>query len=145
MGSTGHPALAVLLCSSFQILHESVFLLSRSESRTKAYSAAGMRDANADMVPSDQCCIPVCTVGQLHGLGSRGRAPGSCLPEADTEHSSSEAALTAKRKPAQYLITLLNLYPASHTDSGRCCDQSRGCYQDKAPLPLRCLNRAAVK
>lgn len=114
MGLTGHPALAVVLCSSFHILHESVFLLSRSESRAKAYSAAGMRDANADMVPSDQCCIPVCTAGQLQGPGSRGRAPGSCLPEANMEHSSSEAALTVKRKPAQYLITLLNLTCTLH-------------------------------
>lgn len=59
-------------------------------------------------------------------------------PEADIEHSSSEAALTATRKPAQCLSTLLNLPCTLHLTQIEAGTATRIRH-----LLLRCLDRAA--
>lgn len=55
---------------------------------------------------------------------------------------SLTAALTARRKAAQYLMTLVNLYPASQIQAiyG---DQRGGCYEGKASFSLTFLDNAA--
>lgn len=86
----------------------------------------------------------VCTAG-LASFTARTREPGqgseqllarNCeTPSASHQQilnkSSLKAALTARRKAAQYLMTLFNLYPASQIQAiyG---DQRSGCYEGKA-------------
>lgn len=74
------PGSASAACSTSSV--QSAFLLTRSESREKANTPAGMRDANKDIATSDRYCIlQQFAQPGLPAPESQDRVLGSCLPE----------------------------------------------------------------